>query len=403
MPFTIVRNDITKMSTDAIVNTANPLPVVGGGTDRAVYRAAGEKELLDERRKIGRIEPGDAAITGAYRLQAKYIIHTVGPAWVDGKQGEYQTLASCYTKSLRLAAERGCASISFPMIATGVYGFPKDKALSIAVSAISSFLIEHEMEVYLVVFDPESFQVSSRIRGSILEFIDDHYVCEAEEEEYGPGDGYRNDVRASITGTQSPEEERINALHRRQEMQLRREWSDRLGETQYAGEEKTVKCTEVAPGTEELSKSAAVSEASASYVPHPIPELDISRPPKYDELVKHLGESFRECLFRLIDERNLKDSEVYKRANISKKVFSKIRISQDYTPKKGTILALAVSLKLDMDETQDLLSKAGYAFQPGRLQDLIIASFIRRGSYDINEINLYLFDAGEDLLGSNAV
>ena len=402
MPFTIVRNDITKMSTDAIVNTANPLPVVGGGTDRAVYRAAGEKELLDERRKIGRIAPGDAAITGAYRLQAKYIIHTVGPAWIDGKQGEYQTLASCYTKSLRLAAERGCASISFPMIATGVYGFPKDKALSIAVSAISSFLIEHEMDVYLVVFDPESFQVSSRIRGSILEFIDDHYVCDAEEDEYDSDAGYRNDVAASITRALSLED-RIDALHHRQEMQLRRERSDRLGETQYVDEEKAVKCTEDAPGPEKLSKSAAVSEGSVSYASHPIPEVDISRPPKYDELVKHLGESFRECLFRLIDERHLKDSEVYKRANISKKVFSKIRISQDYTPKKGTILALAVSLKLDMDETQDLLSKAGYAFQPGRLQDLIIASFIRSGSYDINEINIYLFDAGEDLLGSSAV
>lgn len=348
--------------------------------------------------------------------------HTVGPAWVDGKHDEYRILTSCNANSLRLAAEKGCESISFPMIATGVYGFPKDKALSIAVSAISTFLMDHEMEVYLVVFDPESFQVSSQIRGNILEFIDDYYVAEAEEAEHSVewDAGNLPDVYGGFEGNgETPaeerdesEEDRILALHRRQEIQLRREWRESRRKHSHAPAAESLRhphapVAEAIKLPEEPPEEAdypSVSIDFAAYVaPHSMPELDVHKPPEYDELMKHLGESFRECLFRLINERHLKDSEVYKKANVSKKVFSKIRVNEDYTPKKVTIFALAVSLKLDMDETKDLLSKAGYAFRPSKLQDLIVASFIRSGDYDINDVNLYLFDAGEDLLGSDAV
>ena len=157
MLFQIVRNDITKIKADAIVNTANPKPCVGSGTDSAIYAAAGKEVLLAERKKIGDIEPGTACSTDAFKLDAKYIIHTVGPAWVDGKHGERDILRSCYANSISLAADLNCNSIAFPLIATGVYGFPKDEALNIALAEIGKFLLIHEMKVILVVFDRTSF------------------------------------------------------------------------------------------------------------------------------------------------------------------------------------------------------------------------------------------------------
>ncbi|MBR6089899.1 MAG: macro domain-containing protein, partial [Anaerolineaceae bacterium] len=185
MPFQIIRNDITKVTADAIVNTANPLPIVGGGTDTAIYRAAGEEKLLAERRKIGNIEPGNADWTPAFRLNARFIIHTVGPVWIDGKHGEREILHSCYKNSLDLAAELFCGSVAFPLIATGVYGFPKDEALDIALEEIGKFLLTHDMNVTIVVFDRKALQLSRNLIGDIEEYIDEHSVGLLRRKEYG--------------------------------------------------------------------------------------------------------------------------------------------------------------------------------------------------------------------------
>ena len=185
MPFQIIRNDITKVKADAIVNTANPDVAVGRGTDRAVYHAAGRDWLLAERKKIGIMHPGQAAHTPAFNLNAKYIIHTVGPAWIDGNHDEREILHSCYEKSLNLAAELSCRSIAFPLIATGSYGFPKDEALQIALAEIDKFLLSHEMEVILVVLGRKAFELSEKLVGDIEEYIDEHGIAELHEAEYG--------------------------------------------------------------------------------------------------------------------------------------------------------------------------------------------------------------------------
>lgn len=185
MPFQIIRNDITKVKADAIVNTANPDVVVGRGTDYAVYHAAGRDRLLAERKKTDIMHPGQAAHTPAFNLDAKYIIHTVGPAWIDGNHDEREILHSCYEKSLNLATELSCRSIAFPLIATGSYGFPKDEALQIALAEIDRFLLSHEMEVILVVLGRRAFELSEKLVGDIEEYIDEHGIAELHEAEYG--------------------------------------------------------------------------------------------------------------------------------------------------------------------------------------------------------------------------
>lgn len=199
MPFKIVRNDITHVKADVIVNTANPKPIYASGTDLAVYQAAGADELLAERKKVGCIERGDIAVTGAYALNAKYIIHTVGPVWVDGKHEEFETLESCYAKSLQKALELGCDSIAFPLISTGVYGFPKDKALQIAVSVFSRFLLQNEMQIILVVFDKKSFQLSGQMVGEIDSFIDANYIKQKQRSEYPRLPFNRRRIESDIT------------------------------------------------------------------------------------------------------------------------------------------------------------------------------------------------------------
>ncbi len=187
MPFQIIRNDITKVRADVIVNTANPKPQIGSGTDSAVYAAAGADALLEARKKIGDIAPGQAADTPAFHLPAKFIIHTVGPAWLDGQHGEKDILRACYEHSLALAAELKAESIAFPLIATGVYGFPKDEALNIALSEIGKFLLTHEMRVILVVLGKAAFALSEKLMGSIDAYLDEHQVRELENAEYADG------------------------------------------------------------------------------------------------------------------------------------------------------------------------------------------------------------------------
>lgn len=322
MPFRIVRNDITKIKADAIVNTANPEPVIGGGTDTAIYNAAGADDLLAERRKIGNIAVGEAAATPAFALDAKYIIHTVGPYWQDGEHGERELLRSCYRKSLELADKLDCKSIAFPLISTGVYKFPKGEALHIALSVIQEFLLSHDMEVTIAVFDKGSFEMSGKLFAGIDEYIDEHYVSDAIDSEY-----YTDKMQRRIRGY---ERERMEAM-RAQEASL-------------------------------------------------------------DDVLKGRSETFSEMLFRLIDERDLKDPAVYNGANVTKQVFSTIRCKPDYQPKKKTALAFAVSLKLDIPTTRELLASAGYALSPSDKTDIIVQYFIEHQNYKIDDINIVLYD-----------
>ena len=357
MPFQIIRNDITKVKADAIVNTANPKPQIGRGTDSAIYAAAGAEKLLAARAAIGAIEPGQAFATDAFSLSAKHIIHTVGPAWKDGSHGERDVLRSCYEKSLALAAELQCRSIAFPLIATGVYGFPKDEALNIALAEIGKFLLTHEMKVILVVFDRKALELSRQLVGDIEQYIDEHSAHRIREAEYSGG--YESDIR--------------------------RRRAARLEEAAL-------------PQSNEAPASADESEAD-----EPIPTtgfLQSVAGKSLDDVLEGREESFQQRLFRLIDASGLDDVTVYKAANIDRKVFSRIRCKADYKPTKKTAVAFAIALKLDLPTTLDLLSRAELAFSPSSKFDLIVAYFISNGIYDIFKINAALFTYGQPTLGT---
>ena len=353
MPFQIIRNDITKVRADAIVNTANPKPRIGRGTDSAVYAAAGEEQLLAQRKKIGDIAPGQAVRTDAFKLHAKHIIHTAGPSWVDGNHGEREILRSCYEESLKLADKLGCGSIAFPLIAAGTYGFPQDEALNVALSAIGKFLLTHEMKVTLVVFDRRALELSEQLVGGIEQYIDDHFAQELREAEYGRE--YAADNR-----------------RRRPEQQERADlFSDLVGAADVSAKEA-------------LPSIVRLSDVSGKSL---------------DDVLGGAGETFQQRLFRLIDERGLDDVTVYKKANIDRKVFSRIRCRADYKPKKKTAVAFAIALELDLPATLDLLSRAGLAFSPSDRFDLIVSYFITNKNYDIYELNAALFKYGQPVLG----
>ena len=357
MPFQIIRNDITKVKADAIVNTANPKPQIGRGTDSAIYAAAGVEKLLAARSAIGEIPPGQAASTDAFNLSAKYIIHTVGPAWKDGSHGERDILRSCYEKSLALAAELKCKSIAFPLIATGVYGFPKDEALNIALAEIGKFLLTHEMKVILVVFDRKALELSQQLVGDIEQYIGEHSAHQIREAEYS-GD-YALSIRRR--GSARLEEDEIQQFHE------------------------------------------ATSSLNAEHLDEPI------QPPNFlqsvsgkslDDVLGSNEESFQQRLLKLIDASGMDDVTVYKAANIDRKVFSRIRCKADYKPTKKTAVAFAIALKLDLPTTLDLLSRAEIAFSPSSKFDLIVAYFISNGDFDIFKINAALFKYGQQTLGT---
>lgn len=352
MALQIIRNNIINVEADAIVNTANPDVAVGAGVDHAIYKAAGRDRLLEERRKIGPMRPGQAACTPAFDLKAKYIIHTVGPAWMGGGYGERETVASCYRESLRLAAELGCESIAFPLIATGTYGFPKDEALRIAISEISGFLLANEMEVMLVVYDRESFEVSGKLFSDIRLYIGDEDV-------------------------------QYNAAPR-SELQRRRDLIVEDAMPAPEGDLPEVSAPVMSPRMFESRATGAFPSMKESL----------------DERLRHMDKTFQQYLFMLIDRRGLSDPEVYKKANIDRKHFSKIRSNVDYSPSKKTALALAVALELSIDETRDLLSRAGLALSPSLMSDRIIEYCIETGNYDIYEINCILFKYDQPTLGA---
>ena len=339
MPLEIVRNDITKMSVDAIVNAANSRLQQGGGVCGAIFAAAGADKLQAECNRISHCSVGSAIITGGYELPAKHVIHAAGPVWQGGTHNEEALLSSCYTNSLSLALDHGLNSIAFPLISTGIFGYPKDKALRVAISAIGSFLLKNEMMVYLVVFDKAAYTLSDKLFKSIVAYIDDNYV-----------------EKHTSRRRRDPE-----IIHQIREM--------------------------TSNDTEDLFVEEKMMSTAAA-------------PRNLDDVVNHIGESFTEMLLRLIDENGKTDPGVYKRANLDRKLFSKIRSNLRYKPSKNTALALAVALELNLDQTADLLRRSGYALSPSNRFDLIVEYFIGEGNYNIFEINEALFAFDESLLGA---
>lgn len=328
MPFEIIRADITAMHTDAIVNAANSSLKCGGGVCGAIFTAAGRAEMKKACRELRHCDVGGAVVTGGFALPAKYVIHAVGPIWRGGESGERELLRRCYFSALRAAEQKGCESAAFPLISSGSYGFPKIAALKIALDAISEFLLEHEMQVYIVVFDKDAAKLSEKLIGDIQQFIDDNYY----------------------------EEHRCNARNNaRNEDAYFRQLSE---------------------------QPRAVNAAQVSL----------------EDALGNMSEGFSLALLRLIDERGMTDVQTYKRAGIDRKLFSKIRKGGGYNPSKRTALALAVALRLNEQETADLISKAGYALSNSSKFDVIVAYFIRRGNCDVFEINEALYAFGEQTL-----
>lgn len=331
MPLHIVRNDITTMKVDAIVNAANESLLGGGGVDGAIHRAAGP-ELLAECRTLGGCQTGRAKLTRAYRLPAKYVIHTVGPVWRGGGHGEQELLASAYRSALELALAHGCGSAAFSLLSSGAYGYPKAQALKTAVDTIGDFLLGHDMTVYLVVYDRAAYDIGGKLFADIAAYIDDRYV---------------------YAHTDSREAQR-----RRMAM-------------------------------------ASMPMEEAECMPAPC----AMAPPGLDEVLSKLDESFSQMLLRKIDERGMTDAQCYKKANIDRKLFSKIRSDVYYKPSKPTAMAFAVALELPLDEARELLSKAGFAFSHASKFDIIVEYFIARENYNIFEINEALFAFDQSLLG----
>lgn len=344
MPVKIVRNDITKMECDAIVNAANTSLLGGGGVDGAIHRAAG-RELLQECRALGGCRVGEAKVTKGYKLPARYVIHTVGPRWKDGRHGEQLLLESCYRESLKLAADLECESVAFPLISSGVYRYPKDQALKIAVDTITEFLKDHEMLVYIVIFDRTAFLISKELFSDISSYIDDNYVD----------------------------------THLIQNRMRRQEMSERpmpcMPQSMMEG---------MAAGLPDAASSQAMPQAKALSL---------------EDMVNQVDESFSQMLLRMIDEKGMTDAQCYKKVNVDRKLFSKIRSDIHYHPKKTTAIAFAIALELSMEETRDMLMKAGFALSHSSKFDIIIEYFILNKNYNIFEINEALFAFDQSLLG----
>ena len=322
MPFEILRQDITKMKVQALVNSTSAYPHVGEGSDFDINQAAGP-ELFKERASLGVLEPNTAVITQGYQLEANHVIHVVGPVYLDGHHQEHQDLYQTYLNALTLAKEHNIESIAFPLISSGTYQFPRGEALKVALSAMKFFLDQHDMMIYLVVYDEASYQVSLERFISVKSYLD-HVILDDTSTDHRP-----------------------HRLH-----------------------------------VESLKTPSRASKKRS-----------------IDEIDFELDETFAQSLFRLIDERALNDVEVYKKANIDRKLFSKIKSNPHYQPSKITAIAFALALELNLDQTKDLLNKAGYALSPSSKFDKIIEYFIEDEHYDLYEINQVLFAFDQKTIG----
>ena len=369
MPFQLVRNDITRMHVDAIVNAANERLARGGGVCGAIFAAAGARNLQKACDQIGHCDTGSAVATPAFAIDAHHVIHAVGPVWRGGGHGEEQALRSCYRTALTLAFGLGDRTIAFPLISSGIYGYPKDQALDIAIDEIRSFLNEHEMEVYLALFDTAALRAGRGRFDRVAEYVDDTYVednyyADRTMEEPPPPPG-------------SAGASRIKGRHRRS----------------YAPS-----APSAGQGTHPFAAPAAAPSAAPSATRVHDASCDAAAAQSLDEMLSRLDAPFATTLLAMIDERGLTDSTVYKRANLSRQHFSKIRSNPKYRPKKPTVLALAVALELSLDETRLLLERAGYALTHADKRDVIVEYYIKQGIFDVMEINLALYSFDQPLL-----
>lgn len=342
MTFTIIRQDITKMKVDAIVNAANGRLKMGGGVCGAIFMAAGVDKLQAACNELEPVESGNAVITPGFSLYAKYIIHAIGPVYQQQHPEESEKLLRLsYLNALQLALENKCETIAFPLISSGIYGYPKEEALRVASSAIQDFLAENEMEIYLTIFDKESFAVSRKLLTEVASYIDENYVEK-------------------------------HKLSRRKLLDIEHQALTDAERTRSSAQ------------LSQLEEKAIESSAT-----------------RVDELLENLDDSFSTTLLYLINKKGKSDVEVYKCANLDRKLFSKIRTGKGYTPSKRTAIALAIALELTLEETDDLLERAGYALSPSQKFDVIIEYFIINKKYDVFEINELLFHYGLPLLGGS--
>ncbi len=383
MPLKIVRNDITKMRVDAIVNTANSFVEVGPGCDRAIYEAAGYEQLLAARREIGELEEGEAALTPGFLLPSKYIIHAVSPLFLGGNEGEEEKLRLCYRNSLRLALENQVRSIAFPLIATGSFGYPKEEGMRIAVDEINTFLLREVMDVYLVVFSDEATHLGEKIYPALESYIDRNYVGKRLDFEYGARPS-KSSVRPGIGEILSrvlPREKAAEAMPPVVPPMARPNSAEAMPPMMSPMVADDFCCDEA--DAEEL-------ECACIEAPDDIEKLE-------DELRKrmeHVADTFQQYLFYLIEQKGLKNSDVYNRAIVDKKVFSKIKGNPNYHPSKRTAMCLCVGAMLNLDETRDLLARAGYAISPCAKEDIIFSFFIENEIYDMIELDIQLEEHG---------
>ncbi len=340
----IRKQSITEMDVDCIVNAANSQLRHGGGVCGAIFAAAGARELQAACDALGHCPTGEAVITPGFKLKAKYIVHAVGPIWQGGNHNEEQLLYRCYQNAMKVACTKGCRSIAFPLISSGIFGYPKDQALKVAIDTISSFLLENEMTVYIVIFDRKAYQISGKLFADIAEYIDDHYV-----------DAHTDSCR-----------ERLRRLNRLE------------------------------------SKASKVCEdAALGFMAAPCAPMSMSvTSGSLDNVLDELDAGFSETLLKLIDRTGKKDSEIYTKANISRQHFSKIRNNPDYKPSKTTAIAFAIALELDLEETKDFIARAGFALSRSSKFDVIIEYFIKQKNYDVFAINEALFAFDQSLLGA---
>lgn len=414
MPFQIIRSDITSVRADAIVNTVNPQPIIGAGTETAIYSAAGAEQLLEARKQLGEIPVGEAAVTPAFQLPAKYIIHISSPIYSGGKNGEAELLRKCYDKALALAKEKECESIAFPLLASGSYGFPKDLALNIAVDAFRVFLTDNDMQITLVVFDRESVQCTEHLFTELKSYVDERTVVDKLEEEYVPekrkgllkgffGKFGRGTAKESTPVRQGMASPRMGASGMTEPKMVEPQKAEpKFVESQKANYSRNtarlftesesaedIFCEEKSERLEEKSK---VSLDSAIFS-MPQPMMASAPMSKLDDYINQAEAALSEYLQALINRKGMTNAQVYKCANMDKKYFSKL-INGKVNPTKLKLLSLAIALKLNLDETRDLLLHAGYAIAPNDKSDLVFQYYISRGEYDIYTIDIALFEFG---------
>ncbi len=399
MPLQIVRNDITKMRVDAIVNPSNERLTGTGGADLAIHQAAGP-ELARECAALGGCRPGQAKATRGHNLPARYVIHTVGPVWRGGLFGEKRTLQSCYRSCLDMALAMECRSVAIPIISAGTYRYPRDKALRVAMDTITDFLMEQEMMVYLVVYDKALYQISGKLVSAVKTYIDDRYVeVRADRWVY-------DDALASVSTETTPYVGRA----------IRPESYERTGEhtvfppgwSLEAGDGDREEWLHLPEPhwPEPVERAAApMPEKACAREPSPLQvlksQVQQAAPSRsLRDLLGTIDESFSDMVLRKIDERGMKDSQCYKKANIDRRLFSKIRGDRLYKPSKPTALALAIALELSLPETKELLMKAGFALSHSNKFDIIVEYFIEQGEYNIMRINETLFEFDQSLLGA---